>query len=348
MEQEVKQKLYLTVQDFQSVPAEEMSGISPDILPLVSVLMLAYNHAAHIVQAVESILSQQCDFPFELIIGEDCSQDKTRDICIGYHKRYPEIVRVVFSEENVGMHRNFARIWHRARGKYIATCEGDDFWIDPEKLAKQVAWMESRPEFTLCGTYTETIRKDENDKWSKEGMIGPSEVKERYTLEDLIPSYTFHYSSIMVRKESIHFPRWFWDVYCGDRPLYLLCAETGPAGLIPEVTSAYRLHEGGVWSPLDKLQKAQRGIKLFETLDAHFNHRYNKLIRRTLSNILWSYMAEALDSGDRTSARKLFWSSMHYRRPSLKPSLLRIQLVVAMRLYLPTIYRGVERYRRRR
>ena len=333
--------MYFSVQDFQFLPAEEISEIAGGQVPIVSVLMITHNHEAHVVQAIESILSQECEFAFELIIGEDRSRDRTRDICLDYQKKYPGIVRVVFSDENVGMHRNFARIWHRARGKYIAMCEGDDYWIDRRKIAKEMAWLEERPVFTMCGTLTEKIRQDKDGVWRKCGVVGPVEDKEWYSLEDLIPNYTFHFSSIMLRKDAVRFPRWFWDVYCVDRPLYLLCAEKGPVGFIPEITSVYRLHEGGIWSPSDNMGKASKGIRLFENIDRYFDGRYRNIIRRTLSNIIWSYMGESLDAGDLESARKLYWLSMGYQLSILEFSGFRLHFVVFMRLYFPSIYRGM-------
>jgi len=345
MEQKVEQNLYFSEHDIQSIPAEEISGISKDRPPLVSVLMLTHNHEPHIAKAIESILSQECEFPFELIIGEDCSVDRTRGICLYYQKRHPEIVRVVFSDENVGMHRNFSRIWHRARGKYIAMCEGDDYWTDRGKICKQAAWLEERPEFTLCGTLTDKIRLDKDDTWTKCGVVGPVEIRDRYSIEDLIPHYNFHFSSIMLRKDAVRFPLWFWDMYCVDRPLYLLCAAKGPVGFLPEITSVYRLHEGGTWSTVTQLEKASKSIKLFETVNRHFNRRYNKYIRRTISNIVWSYMSESLAADDRSSARKLFWLSMSYLFPGLKISALRFQMVVFLRLYFPSIYIGMRNVR---
>lgn len=339
MGQEPHEKLYFTKQDFQRIPATEISNVSADVRPLVSVLMITWNHEEHIAQAIESVLNQKCGLPFELIIGEDCSQDRTRVICADFQRRFPEKIRLIVADENVGMHRNLSRIWCRAKGKYIALCEGDDYWNDPEKLAKQTAWMEARPEFTLCGTYTQKIMMDENGAWVEAGIVGPSEIKERYTLEDLIPSYTFHFSSVLLRKECVRFPLWFWDMYCGDRPLYLLCAEKGPAGFIPGITSVYRLHDGGIWASINQLDKARKGIKLFETIDMHFGYRYDKLIRRTLGNILWSYMAEVLESGDRNTAKTLFWKSMHYKFSELERSQLYTVLIVLLRLYSPFLYK---------
>jgi glycosyltransferase involved in cell wall biosynthesis len=116
--------------------------------PLVSVHMITYNHAPYIAQAIECVLAQKTNFPFELVIGEDCSTDGTREIVFDYAKRYPDIIRVITSEKNVGMHKNSFRTTQACQGKYIAYCEGDDYWHHPEKLQKQADYLEANPE---CG-----------------------------------------------------------------------------------------------------------------------------------------------------------------------------------------------------
>lgn len=312
-------------------------------MPLVSVLMITLNHEPYVVQAIDSILAQQCDFEFELLIGEDCSQDRTREICEGYARRFPERVRLVTSEANVGMHRNFARIWEKARGRYVALCEGDDYWIDPHKLAKQAAFLESRPEFTLCGAYTQKIRKAAGDGWEQAGIVGPPVVKERYGLEDLISNYSFHTSSVLIRREVVRFPLWFEEQYCADRPLYLLCAEEGPVGLIPEVMSVYRLHATGVWAPVSLLDKAEKGHRLFDTLDVYFGHRYHRLIQRTRGDILWSYVAEAIAGGDLATGRRLFWMASGYFWRTGQIGVARHWGVALFRLYAPRLYAWLKR-----
>lgn len=116
--------------------------------PLVSVKMITYNHEPYIRQSIDCILNQKTDFPFELVIGEDCSSDKTRDIVLDYAKRYPDIIRVITSEKNVGAANNSKRTIQACRGKYIAWCEGDDYWHNPSKLQKQAEFLEKNPE---CG-----------------------------------------------------------------------------------------------------------------------------------------------------------------------------------------------------
>ena len=113
--------------------------------PLVSVHMITYNHEPYIAQAIEGVLMQETAFPVELVVGEDCSTDRTREIVLDYQRRRPDFIRVLTTEHNVGMMGNSLRTAYACRGKYIAFCEGDDYWHRPRKLEKQVSVLESDP-----------------------------------------------------------------------------------------------------------------------------------------------------------------------------------------------------------
>ena len=137
-----------TLED-DEIPSQEISD--PTVLskdPVVSVYMITYNHDPYIAQAIEGVLIQETDFPIELVIGEDCSTDRTRKIVLEYQKKYPEIIRMITSEKNVGAKKNGKRTRALCRGKYLAFCEGDDFWHHPKKLQMQVDYLETHPE---CG-----------------------------------------------------------------------------------------------------------------------------------------------------------------------------------------------------
>ena len=122
--------------------------------PVVSVCMITYNHAPFIAKSIEGVLQQRSEYPFELVIGEDCSTDGTREIVERYQRLHPDVIRVITSEKNVGSLKNAVRARKACRGKYIAFCEGDDYWHHPEKLQKQVAYMENHPECGLvCSNY---------------------------------------------------------------------------------------------------------------------------------------------------------------------------------------------------
>lgn len=126
-------------------------------VPVVSVLMLTYNHERHLAQAIESVMRQEVDFPFELLIGEDCSTDRSRQIALDFQSRHPAIVKVVTTDHNVGAYRNYLRLLAAARGQFMAQIDGDDYWL-PGKLARQVAALQARPE--CVAVYTNAICVD--------------------------------------------------------------------------------------------------------------------------------------------------------------------------------------------
>src|SRR5690554_2607359 len=125
-----------------------MEGRSDKIM--VSVVMPTYNHEKYIRQAIEGVLMQETDFLFELIIIEDCSVDDTKKIALEYAEKHPEIINVLGAEKNLGITDNYFRAMGAITGKYIAICEGDDYWTDPLKLQKQVNFMETNPDCSLC------------------------------------------------------------------------------------------------------------------------------------------------------------------------------------------------------
>jgi glycosyltransferase involved in cell wall biosynthesis len=122
--------------------------------PLVSVLMITYNQANYIAAAIEGVLNQEVPFQYELVIGEDCSTDGTREIVSTYQKNHPEIIRVITSDRNVGMVRNFFRTSRACTGAFLAFCEGDDYWHRRDKLQLQVQYLESHADCGLvCSDY---------------------------------------------------------------------------------------------------------------------------------------------------------------------------------------------------
>jgi glycosyltransferase involved in cell wall biosynthesis len=122
--------------------------------PLVSVKMITYNHKPYIARAIEGVLQQKTNFPFELVIGEDFSTDGTREIVFEYQKKYPDIIHVITSDENVGMRKNSNRTRKACRGKYLAFCEGDDYWQRQDKMQIQVDYLEKHPKCGLvCSSY---------------------------------------------------------------------------------------------------------------------------------------------------------------------------------------------------
>lgn len=136
--------------------------------PLLSIVTITYNHELYIRKCIEGVLMQQVNFPIEFIIAEDCSTDGTLAVCKGYAEKYPDLIKLITSENNVGAIVNERRAMKAAKGKYIAFCEGDDYWTDPLKLQKQVDFLEENPEYSVtfhrCKHYNvvdDTIKDDQ-------------------------------------------------------------------------------------------------------------------------------------------------------------------------------------------
>jgi glycosyltransferase involved in cell wall biosynthesis len=269
-----EQSAIIKQEEMLMIPAVEISSTEKlPLAPVVSVVMMTRNHDKYIEQAVESVVGQKCEFPVELLIGEDFSKDNTRDKCFKLQEKYPNLVRLIVASNNVGITNNFLRLACRAKGKYIALLEGDDYWTNPEKLVKQFSIMESHPDYSWCGA--KTLNRT---FWAKE--------KEFYDIEDVLNRYIMHTSSIMFRSELIEsYPR-FPDIVAWESMLCAYLTERGKCGFLNEVVSYYRRHEGGLWTGAN-LDNRMRMTKIFtNTMDQYFNYRYTNLL---FDRELWIY-----------------------------------------------------------
>lgn len=128
--------------------------------PLVSVLVLAYNHAAFLPKAVESVVTQEVDFEFEVLVGEDCSKDESLQVALTLQQRFPSLVRVITADNNVGAYRNYLRLLRAARGSLLAQLDGDDYWL-PGKLARQVELIRQHPDHAAVYSNAYTVSADD-------------------------------------------------------------------------------------------------------------------------------------------------------------------------------------------
>ena len=215
--------------------------------PKVSIAMLAYNHERFVVQAVESVLVQRTDFPFEIVIGEDCSPDGTRAVLERLAAAHPGIIRLLLPEKNLGMNRNLAATIAACRGEYVALLECDDYWIDPEKLQRQADRLGANPDCAIC--FTRALVVDEANQPIETAQI-IHEVKTTYSLADYLSRvFQPRTCTVMFRRGLFaEFPEWFFRLPVGDFPLHVLNAEHGGFAFLDRVTAAYRIHAGGIWS----------------------------------------------------------------------------------------------------
>ena len=235
-------------------------------VPKVSVFMMAYNQASFIKQALDSVLAQETDFSVEIIVGEDCSTDGTRDIVIDYVRQYPGRMHALLHESNIGASLNQMAVLEHCTGEYIAILEGDDFWLDNCKLKKQVDFLDSNLDYAICA-HNLLIVDYEGNSEGKLIHIGPR--MDSYDILELSDGNLLAMASCMYRnnftagQNPTGYPSWLHKVKIGDYCLHMLAARHGMIKYFPDVMGVYRVHGGGAWSQETQFSQT---IMLFEAL----------------------------------------------------------------------------------
>ena len=205
----------------------------------VSICCLAFNHERYIRQCLDGFVMQKCDFTFEVLIHDDASKDKTASIIKEYETKYPGIIKPIYQSENQfskGVKPTFAFNFPRVKGKYIAMCEGDDYWTDSLKLQKQVDFLENNLDYNLVAHYT----KDSL------GRIRGVMENDIFTFEDIYYIRMLMPTSSLVFRNNLVFPAWASKLYGGDRAVIFINAQKGKLKILPFEGSFYRIHEGGI------------------------------------------------------------------------------------------------------
>lgn len=266
--------------------------------PLVSICCITYNHEKYIRDSMESFLMQKTDFPFEIVIHNDASTDKTADIIREYEKKYPEIIKPIYQTENQyskGVKVTFLA-FKKSKGKYIALCEGDDYWTDPLKLQKQIMEMEKHPECHI--SFHPTIIKWD-DRSRADQILGLHSKRNKiFTLEKVIlgGGEFMPTNSIIINRSVIPRITSFFEIAkdapVGDYYIQILGAENGGALYISDVMSVYRAGVSGSWSTrvLKSSEIYISYINSFITandkMDAFTNYKYSKQLTMSKKHLI--------------------------------------------------------------
>lgn len=266
-----------------------------EMLPLVTVRCLVYNHEPYLRQCLEGFVMQKTNFPFEVIVHDDASTDGSVAIIKEYAEKYPDIIKPIYETENqYSKHDGSLRkiIDAHIRGKYIAVCEGDDYWTDPLKLQKQVDFMESHPEYSLCFHATNCIYgHDENTCHTI------CYDKCEFELDDLIlgGGGMMATNSMLYKRDLVKsVPLWVQKAPVGDLPLMLLLGSYGKVHYIDEIMSVYRLGVG-VWSSgverdKRKLKRHYEALyKMFYAFDKWSNYSHSYIVKMEISKLKRQY-----------------------------------------------------------
>jgi hypothetical protein len=281
----------------------------------LSVVMITYNHERFIGQAIESVLAQKVNFDYEIVIGEDCSTDRTRAVILDFQRRYPDRIVVLLRERNIGAMRNFAGITKVCRGHYLAILEGDDYWTCTNKLQKQVDFLDAHPDWAVCCSRAEV--KNECDPYSgtlraQTGAVFPARpdaarpdgpdvsgllpaaprAAGTYTLEDLLRGNFIPTCTVVYRWDSLpRFPSWFFRSSLGDLPLHAMVAGERRIELLDDCTAVYRIHPGGIWSSRDRASQVLESARMLAALSRDLDVRYANILRPIVAR---SYFEVAL------------------------------------------------------
>lgn len=254
----------------------------------VSVVMITYKHAAFIKQAVESILNQETSFDIELIIAEDNSPDNTFDIVSSIIESHPrgKAINYVRNEQNLGIMPNSKKALDMVKGQYIATCEGDDYWIDPHKLQKQVDFMDKNPSFAICFHNTRIEYFEGN---LSPYLLNENIEKDVFTINDMIGEDEIWFmgtASLLIRSSAFgKFPDWLTKSKSGDIPIIILAARNGDIKYLPDVMAVYRKHEGGVslTDYKDDETFLNNRIFMYSRLNESTEFKYQHLFKRNIA-----------------------------------------------------------------
>ncbi|MFN7039236.1 MAG: glycosyltransferase [Alphaproteobacteria bacterium] len=246
----------------------------------LSVILVCYNQEKYIAQAIESILMQKVDFKYDIIIADDHSTDSTLNIIQEYANQYPELIKIIPKEQNLGVTKNYKRAFQSTNSKYIAILEGDDYWTSPLKLQTQFDFLELHRECSVCShkflLFTELYDDGHINKLSYNIKSKATRI-ELKTAQDLIKdNFIGNFSTCMYRKDIIDkIPQELFDMQVYDWMYNIVTAQYGLVGYINEIMSVYRQHKQGVWSGKLSKEKLKITLSLIDEYNKFLKYEYN-------------------------------------------------------------------------
>jgi glycosyltransferase involved in cell wall biosynthesis len=257
--------------------------------PVVSVCCITYNHEKYIEEALDSFLMQETDFPFEIVIDDDASTDNTPNIIKRYKEKYPNIINENLRKENVGSFNNYIGNQVRAQGKYIAICDGDDFWTDPCKLQKQFCFLEKNHSYTMVCANSFMLDMDRPDfrRLSKEHNINIEDYTDKdFILMNPVSNLTIMYRNILSKS----FPSLYLKFTLVDLSRNLMLAQHGKCRYFNDVVGVNRLHDKGITAHYrvkdlrQKIKTIEESIEFTKEWNDFFDNKYQNIINDFIQN----------------------------------------------------------------
>jgi len=257
--------------------------------PLVSICCLAYNHAPYIRQCLDGFMMQKTDSPFEVLIHDDASTDGTADIIREYEAKYPDIIKPIYQTENQyskGVGVTSVYQLPRAKGKYVAFCEGDDYWTDSNKLQKQVDFLETNPDFSIC-CHRYKIFNEDTKEWTPDlGHLLFDKNPEGITFDNEInftKCWLTKTMTVVFRQAYLDLQILYEYKYTRDMHLFYHLLDNGKGYCMNYDAAVYRIHTGGVWSLKEKMGKLHSNLNVYGEL---YNHnKSDMLLHKIMSGL---------------------------------------------------------------
>lgn len=262
---------------------------------MISVCMITYNQEKYIKQAVLGVVEQITSSPIELLISDDNSTDSTQKIIRNLSTKYPNIIRAFYNKKNLGIMKNFAKIYMKCKGDYVALCEGDDYWNDTNKLQKQTNFLEKNDDYSIS-THNVFV-KDQLTKKTHE-WLGKNH-RRTSTINDILKygSGGATCSIVYKRKFLKQLPSWLSTLPSGDWPMQILLSSKGKMIYFKEPMATYRRNAGGATSvtSFEDLIKIydEGGVKLCEFFDKLFDYKYHEAIQYNLNTYFYPQLYNA-------------------------------------------------------
>lgn len=234
----------------------------------VSICCITYNHEKFICEALDGFIAQELNADLEIIISDDASTDNTTTILKAYKERYPHLIKLILNEKNIGMTPNFIQALRACSGKYIAFCEGDDYWTDSQKLKKQIELLERKKDCNILWT---NFRKRHNGVLQVEKFnVNYVEGLFKIDLENLFKQYVTWTLTCLLRRDVVDLEILEKMKYARDNTIYVMALNRGYGLLLEDDTAVYRIHEGGVYSMRNKFVQNIEGYKNILEIEKFF------------------------------------------------------------------------------
>ena len=291
---------------------------------MLNVLVFSYNHEKYLNTCLESVSNQIFDNTFHCLIADDCSNDSSPQIIEHFIKRFPDLFSYIKRQENLGKFTggngryNGLHAYSLVKSKYVAICDGDDYWTDPYKLQKQVDYLEANPCVSCCATRFNEI---DNDAVKKTLFPNHKNII-RHDLVSVVSSNWLPVQTLtMIFRSDILQPKLHLlrnqKIYAGDYAMTVLLALKGDIHVLPDNTGNKRVDSGGVWESLHDSLKCRKLIETMDETSKFIPNKYKKLVAARITHHADYLLQDASTNGSRLIKTSIFLLKLHLRNLSL-------------------------------